>query len=237
MGEDSEANTGDKMKAWHFTGEKLRGGREIPKDGEWLNHSGELKMCESGLHASTRLIDALKYSPGSTICRVEISGETIKDTDKVVARKRKILWRLDATMILHEFACLIAEKALKEAKVTDERCWNAIKVKRQWMQKKATDEELGAASSAASSAAESAAYSAACRAVNSAASAAWSAAYSAAYSAAESAARSAAWSAAESAAYSAAESAAYSAAKSANNKILERLVMKAHNKASRRKSK
>ena len=225
------------MKAWHFVGEKLRDGREIPKDGEWLIHEGPMKMCESGLHASTRIIDALKYSPGATICRVEISGETIKDEDKIVAKKRKILWRVNGEMILHEFACLIAERTLKKAKVTDERCWNAIKVKRLWMQKKATNEELSAAYSAARSAARSAA-SAACSAASSAAdSAASSAAESAAYSAAKSAVDSAASSAAWSAACSAARSAAHSAAESSNNKILERLVMKAHNKTNAGKEK
>ena len=48
-----------------------------------------------------------------------------------------------------------AENALKDAKVTDERCWKAIKIKRQWLGKKATDEELAAARAAAWAAARS----------------------------------------------------------------------------------
>ena len=54
--------------------------------------------------------------------------------------------------ILHEFACRCAERALKKAKVTDERSWNAIKVKRAWLKGEATDEELAAARAAAAAA-------------------------------------------------------------------------------------
>lgn len=51
--------------------------------------------------------------------------------------------------ILHEFACKCAEGALKKAKVTDERSWNAIKVKRLWIKGEAADNELIAAWNAA----------------------------------------------------------------------------------------
>ena len=92
------------MKAWHFVGESLRDGRPVPPDGEWLVHEGELIMCESGFHASERLIDALSYAPGLTICRVEVDGEIFHDDDKLVAEKRKILWRVDGEQALRAFA-------------------------------------------------------------------------------------------------------------------------------------
>lgn len=92
------------MKAWHFVNDTLRDGRPIPPDGEWLVHDGELVMCESGLHASKRLVDALKYAPGNMICRVEVDGEIVKDDDKLVAEKRKILWRVDGEQVLRAFA-------------------------------------------------------------------------------------------------------------------------------------
>lgn len=92
------------MKAWHFVGNKLRDGSPVPSDGEWLVHDGELVMCESGLHASKRLIDALKYAPGGTICRVEVGGKILHDDDKLVAKKRKILWRVDGEQVLRAFA-------------------------------------------------------------------------------------------------------------------------------------
>jgi hypothetical protein len=90
--------------AWHFVGAKLRDGRPIPADGEVLRHDGPVELCVSGLHASKRLIDALSYAPGDTLCRVALSGDLQHETDKSVGRERVILWRIDATLVLREFA-------------------------------------------------------------------------------------------------------------------------------------
>jgi hypothetical protein len=115
---------------------------------------------------------------------------------------------------LHEFALWCAETALTRTKVTDERSWNALKVKRLWLDGKATDEELDAAMVAARDAAGVAAppypaYKVAARA------AAWSAARDTTKAAAKSAARDAIWLATWSAAASAAGSAAESATRDA----------------------
>lgn len=92
------------MKAWHFVGDTLRDGSPIPADGVTLKHEGELEMCASGLHASKRIIDALGYAPGHTICRVEVGGQIVHDIDKLVATERTILWRIDAETLLRDFA-------------------------------------------------------------------------------------------------------------------------------------
>lgn len=94
--------------------------------------------------------------------------------------------------ILHEFALWCAETALARAKVTDERSWNALRVKRLWLDGKATDKELQAARDAA-----------------------WDAARDAAWEAAWGAARYAAWGAARYAARDAANYAAWDAARAA----------------------
>lgn len=90
--------------AWHFVGTTLRDGRPVPPDGETLVHDGPLKLCRTGLHASERIICALDYAPGPTICRVRCGGETKRDTDKLVCRERTILWRVDGEALLREFA-------------------------------------------------------------------------------------------------------------------------------------
>ena len=92
------------MKAWHFVGDTLRDGRPVPPDGEWLVHDGKCVICRSGLHASERIIDALQYAPGSTVCRVELEGIGGVHPDRVVASRRKILWRVDAGELLQRFA-------------------------------------------------------------------------------------------------------------------------------------
>ena len=86
---------------------------------------------------------------------------------------------------LHEFACRCAEGALRKAGVTDDRSWNAIRVKRLWIEGKATDTELAAAWAAAEAAARAAAEDAA-----------WAAAWAAARAAARAATWGAAWAAA-----------------------------------------
>jgi len=96
------------IKAWHFVGDRLRDGRPVPKDGVTLKHDGEIELCESGLHASKRLIDALQYAPASTLCRVECGGEIIHGDDKLVCTERTILWRVDGNAFLRRAACMFA---------------------------------------------------------------------------------------------------------------------------------
>jgi hypothetical protein len=164
------------MKAWHFVGETLRDGRPIPADGATLVHDGPLVMCEAGLHASKRIIDALGYAPGNTICRVECVGKIITDDDKLVCSERTILWRVDGEYLLREFArwCALSVAHL----------WGMPDVVKTYLE--TGDENLRAAASAAAWAAAWAAARAA----------AWAAAWDDASAAAGAAARNAAWDAA-----------------------------------------
>ena len=90
--------------AWHFTDDTLRGGQPIPPAGTTLRYYGDLKLCESGLHASRQPWDALRYAPGNLLHRVRCEGETIKGGDKLVCRKRTIIQSLDAEFLLRRFA-------------------------------------------------------------------------------------------------------------------------------------
>ena len=161
------------MKAWHFVGDTLRDGSPVPADGVTLTHDGPLVMCRTGLHASKRLIDALTYAPGDTICRVDLEGAgTQGHTDKVVCRSRTILWRINGEAVLREFARKCALDVI--------HLWDAPDVVRQYLE--TGDESRRAAASdaasdawAASAAARSAARAAgdAARAAGDAARAAW----------------------------------------------------------------
>jgi len=64
----------------------------------------QLEMCEWGLHASKRVIDALKYAPGPMVYRVKLSGKVLHQSDKSVAEHRTYLWGYDATDVLLLFA-------------------------------------------------------------------------------------------------------------------------------------
>jgi hypothetical protein len=139
--------------AWHFVGDTLRDGRPVPADGEWLEHDGALVMCESGLHASIRLIDALRYAPGATICRVVCAGEMEHDYDKLVAMRRRIAWRIDGEAVLRAFSrwCALQVASL----------WDMPDVVREYLE--TGDESLRAAAGAAARDAAGAAAGAAAR--------------------------------------------------------------------------
>ena len=131
------------IEAWHFVSDTLRDGRPVPADGEKLVHDGQLWMCEFGLHASEDILDALGYAPGHTICRVQCGGEIKKSDDKLVCSERTILWRVDGSELLLEFARWSAFQVV--------HLWNAPDVVLNYL--KTGDESIRAASRTASQAA------------------------------------------------------------------------------------
>ena len=131
------------MLAWHFVGTTLRDGAPIPPDGETIIFDGVPIPCEQGLHASARVIDALRYAPGGTLCRVRMGGVIEKESDKVCATERTILWRINADNLLCAFARSCALDVI--------HLWNAPDVVRDYL--KTGDNKLRAAASAAASAA------------------------------------------------------------------------------------
>ena len=156
------------MRAYHFVGAALRDGRPVPADGAWLDHDGPLVMCESGLHASLHPFDALSYAPGAVLCLVDVDGDICHESDKLVARRRRIVARIEATSLLRQFARACAADVLP--------LWDAPQVVREYL---ATgDDSLRAAAWAAARAA------------------AWDAARDATRATARDAARAAAWAAA-----------------------------------------
>lgn len=149
------------MKAWHFVSDTLRDGSPIPADGVTLTHDGPLVICETGLHASERIIDALMHAPGNTICRVEVEGcETQGHDDKLVCRLRTILWRIDGEKILREFARKCALEVM--------HLWDAPAIVREYLET-GDESKRDAAEAAAEDAAEAAVWAAAWAAVEDAA--------------------------------------------------------------------
>ncbi len=202
------------MIGWHFLPENRRlrwGSQRVVKVGERRSCQGELVLCENGLHASERVLDALTYAPGPIACKVELSGRILKSDDKACARYRTVTAMADATTELHLFACWCATNALELAGVTDERSWEAIKAKRAWLKGQITHSDLAAAWAAARAAARDAA--------RDAGAAAWTAVATADRGAAWTAARGAAWTAARDAG-----AVAWDAAQAAQNTELTKLL-------------
>jgi len=90
--------------AWHWTaGRRLRDGRPV-RVGRWVRHEGPLVVCHSGLHASRRALDALKFAPGFWVWRVECEAIVEEEDDKLVCRARRPLWGVNARALLRVFA-------------------------------------------------------------------------------------------------------------------------------------
>ena len=215
------------MLAWHFLPEDKRlgyGDGRLVEVGATLECEGEPELCGNGMHGSARLIDAVHYARGPIVCRVKIEGDVIESEDKLCGRRRTVLWMMDATRILHEFACACAEDALALVEQPDERSVAAIEAKRSWLKGEITDKKLDSAWAAAWDASQNVAWVA-----SAAASAAAWAAVRAAARAASRAARDASWAAARAASW-AARDAAQDAAWDKQNKRLTAMVMEAHEK-------
>lgn len=139
------------MEAWHFlraggyTGE----GNLLVVEGQTLRMPPPVQLCRKGFHFSIFALDALQYAPGPVVQRVWVPDDSILGADKGVAPERKCLWMYDATEVLHEFACMCAESALMIEGVEDDRAWNAIHVKREWLAGRASNDDLIKASWAA----------------------------------------------------------------------------------------
>jgi hypothetical protein len=200
--------------AWHFlTNDRLpkHGQRKRPlKVGDVMRVKGTPILCERGLHASERILDALAYAPGPVVCRVEVSGTIVHGVDKLAGTRRKILGMGDIETLLHEWACDVAEEACRRADVLDGRSLEAIEVKRRWLRGESTYDELTAAEDAAWAVAGAAARDTAWAAAGAAA---WVTAGAAAgvtaRAAADAAARAAAWAVAGAAARDTARAAAW----------------------------
>ena len=215
------------MLAWHFLPEDKRlgyGDGRLVEVGATLECEGEPALCSNGMHGSARLIDALKYASGPIVCRVDIEGDVIEEEDKLCGRRRTVLWMMDATDLLHEFACQCAEDALALLEEPDSRSVAAIAAKRRWLEGDISDDELDTARAAADEAAawtaddaaRDAAWAASRAAVRAAA---WDVAWSAARDAARAANDGAAWWAADD---------ARRAAISKQDARLTEMVMEAH---------
>ncbi len=71
---------------WHFLRldaegtPLLRDGRPAPALGEWLEHDGPITICQTGLHASWRALDALNYVQweGAVACLVDADALDVR---------------------------------------------------------------------------------------------------------------------------------------------------------------
>lgn len=203
------------MTYYHFIPANKRlsyGDGRVVKVGKTYKVDCKPVLCESGLHACKRLIDALGYAPGPILCKVELGGTIIHDLDKSVATERTVVAMADVSDVLRDFARRCALDVI--------HLWDAPDVVVRYL--KTGDENLRDAARAAAWAATwdatwDAARTAARTAARAAGAAAWAAAGTAAWDAAGDAAGAA----------RAARAAAGAAAREKQNRRLVSMVRKA----------
>ena len=157
-----------RILAWHFLPEDRRlrydDGREV-KAGESLSVDVTPVLCERGMHASPRIIDALSFRTGPVLCRVRVSGDVVRGADKVAGRTRECLWMVDAAPALRMFAvdCRARQIAAYRRRGVriDPRADAAIAAAYGYLAGTVTLAEVRSAYDAAAAAAAAAAYNAA----------------------------------------------------------------------------
>lgn len=102
------------IKAWHFVAKngRLLDGNTAAAGYVYSVRPEDISMCEWGLHACRRAIDALYYAPGSLVCLVRCGGGVVEDLDKLVCSRREVVAMVDATEALQHFARLCAQDVL-----------------------------------------------------------------------------------------------------------------------------
>ena len=95
------------LDGWYFSDsdERLRYGDDR-KIAVGVTHTVECNpvLCESGLHASPTVLDALIYAPGYILWRVTLGGTIVNGDDKSCGTERTYHARLDAADVLRAFA-------------------------------------------------------------------------------------------------------------------------------------
>ena len=153
--------------------------------GKWAKHTGNLSMCCSGFHASTRAIDAMQYVPCEILALVEVRGKHLKQNDKQCWSEMRVVrayrWEKPDNVAMAIYAAELAIGEYEKRCPDDKRPRQAIEAAKAWL--KNPTEENRAAAHAASYAADAAADAAAHAAYAAYAAYAASAASAAAYAA------------------------------------------------------
>ena len=117
------------VKAWHFLPDnsRTRYSDEPVKVGTTLFAKGEIVPCSNGLHASEHPLDALRYAPGFLLCQVEVSGEIVRESDKLAGRSRTCLAMVDSKRMVLEFTADVVARVFGEVGLGGEDCETVCK--------------------------------------------------------------------------------------------------------------
>ena len=136
--------------AWSLPTKRADGSWE---PGAWREAEGDLVLCENGLHGCDGERQLVQWL-GPLVCELEYDGEVVRDDDKVIGRRARLLRIVEAwnERTARRFACDCAERVLpifERARPGDNRPRAAIETARRFANGAAAREELSAAWAAA----------------------------------------------------------------------------------------
>ena len=112
---------------WYGDGKKIIVGKSHSVDCEPV-------FCESGLHASKTVLEALQYASGPILYRVRLSGKIVHGDDQSCATKRSYIAKINADSLLREFGRKCALRVID--------LWNCPRVVKDYLE--TSDETLRA---------------------------------------------------------------------------------------------
>lgn len=141
-----------KIETWHFVRENRRlgygCGLTVEPGYVYGEPTGEIVMCQRGMHASREAFDALQYAAGPILCRCLSWGDVEEGDDKLVSRYRQVLAMRDVSREMRLFACWCIRNTTvwgghKMWDLLPEDRWrNAVEVAERFAEGRATAEEL-----------------------------------------------------------------------------------------------
>jgi len=105
----------ENVRYWHFSKMDARldfGDGRLIVAGETLEVPLPIELCVKGLHASSKIIDALRYAQGLLLWEVKLSGDIKIGYDKLVAQKRLAVKSYNLLPHIGKFAKFCADNAV-----------------------------------------------------------------------------------------------------------------------------
>ena len=141
------------------------------KVGTWHNHKGKLDMCTSGLHASVRAIDAMRYVDCEILALVEVRGKHLKQDDKQCWSEMRVVkayrWEKPDSVAMAIYSAELVIGEYEKRYPDDKRPRRAIEAAKAWLENP-TEENRAAANAAYAAASAASAANAAYAAANAA---------------------------------------------------------------------
>ena len=129
--------------------------------GRWHEHKADLKICESGFHASKNVIDAMYYVNAGVIAQVQVRGRSVIQDDKECWSEMRIAkawkWEKEDSVALAIFAAELVIDIYEKKYPNDDRPRKAIEAAKAYMN---NPSDAANATYAAANAATYAAYTA-----------------------------------------------------------------------------